>query len=105
VTKIVGKPELTCHEDAVTIVVTLNDGRRFEKHVEHAMAAWDRPLSDEQLETKFHRQASLVIGEEASRRLMDVSWSLPDLADAGEVARQSVTNAPPEHVLGRAAAS
>jgi 2-methylcitrate dehydratase PrpD len=94
-----------CHEDAVTIVVTLNDGRRFEKHVEHAIGSLDRPLSDEQLETKFHRQASLVIGEEASRRLMDVSWSLPDLADAGEVARQSVTNGPPEHVLGRAAAS
>ena len=79
-----------CPEDAVTIVLTLNDGRRLEKHVEHAIGSLDRPLSDQQLEAKFHRQASLVIGEEASRRLMELSWRLPALGDAGEVARQSV---------------
>ncbi|MDQ3560319.1 MAG: MmgE/PrpD family protein [Pseudomonadota bacterium] len=78
-----------CHEDAVTIAITLRDGRNLRKHVEHAIGSLHRPLSDQQLETKFHNQASLVIGEEASRRLMDLSWSLPSLSDAGEVARQS----------------
>lgn len=54
-----------CHEDAVTIEVTLRDGRRIRKHIEHAIGSLHQPLSDAQLEAKFHNQASLVIGEEA----------------------------------------
>ena len=79
-----------CHEDEVTIEITFSDGERQRKHVAHAIGSLDRPLSDEQLETKFLRQASLVIGEEASRQLMAIAWSLPELGDAGEVARRSV---------------
>ncbi len=79
-----------CAEDAVSIVVTLDDGRKFEKRIEHAIGSHDRPLSNAQLETKFLRQAALVIGEEASRRLMETAWRLPEFSDAGDVARASV---------------
>jgi 2-methylcitrate dehydratase PrpD len=88
--KVRAAADQACPEDAVRIEVALADGRKIEKRVEHAIGSIDRPLSDEQLETKFHRQASLVIGEETSRRLMEFAWALPDLADAGEVARRSV---------------
>ena len=79
-----------CHEDAVSITLTLNDGRHFERHIEHAIGSKDRPLSDAELEAKFHRQAALVIGDEASGELMKTAWALPRLSDAGEVARASV---------------
>jgi 2-methylcitrate dehydratase PrpD len=82
-----------CHEDAVRITIALADGRRIEKHVEHAIGSIHRPLSDEQLATKFRRQAALVIGDDRADRLMDIAWRLPELADAGEVARRSAPNA------------
>ena len=93
-----------CHEDAVTIEITLRDGRQIRKHVEHAIGSLDRPLSDEQLETKFQHQASLVIGEEQSRELMEIAWSLPKLPDAGEVARRSVPQGRGDRQFGRALA-
>jgi 2-methylcitrate dehydratase PrpD len=102
--KVRATPDPACHEDAVTIVLTLRDGKRVEKQVEHAIGSLDRPLSDRELETKFHRQAALVIGEDASERLMELAWALPDLADVGEVARRSVPGASTERQPGRAAA-
>ncbi|HWT31767.1 MAG TPA: MmgE/PrpD family protein, partial [Propylenella sp.] len=83
-----------CAEDAVTIRVTLDDGRSFEKRIEHAIGSHDRPLTDAQLETKFLHQAALVIGQDASRRLMATAWRLAELSDAGEVARASVPQQP-----------
>jgi hypothetical protein len=76
----------------------------MSKHVEHAIGSLARPLSDEQLETKFHRQASLVIGDVQSRELMQIAWSLPDLPDAGEVAQRSVPQSSGAHRSGQAAA-
>jgi hypothetical protein len=52
------------------------------------------------VETKFHQQSSLVIGDEASRRLMELAWSLRELGDAGEVARRSVPRQPPAAAAG-----
>ena len=88
--KVRAQTDPACAEDAVSIVVTLDSGRRFEKRIEHAIGSHDRPLTDDQLETKFLRQAALVIGEDASRRLMTTAWRLPELADAGGLARASV---------------
>ena len=88
--KVHAEADPACREDAVSVTVTLTDGRQFEKRIEHAIGSRDRPLSDEQLETKFSRQAAPVIGDEAARKLMATAWRLPELADAGEVARMSV---------------
>jgi 2-methylcitrate dehydratase PrpD len=91
--KVTAEADRSCAEDAVHIEVKLADGRVVERHVEHAIGSIERPLSDEQLETKFHGQASLVIGDEPSRRLMELAWALPELGDAGEVARRAVPHA------------
>jgi 2-methylcitrate dehydratase PrpD len=39
--------------DEVYIELTLKDGRKFQKHVEHALGSLKCPLSDMQLEDKF----------------------------------------------------
>lgn len=77
------------HEDAVHITVTMKGGRRIEKHVEHAIGSLDRPLSDAEIDAKFVDQAALVIGEDHARRLLALSRRLPELPDAGDVARAS----------------
>jgi 2-methylcitrate dehydratase PrpD len=88
--KVRAEADPACHEASVTIEIALRDGRRVTRHVERAIGSRERPLSDAELERKFHDQAALVIGEEASRRLIETSWALPELGDAGEVARRSV---------------
>jgi 2-methylcitrate dehydratase PrpD len=79
-----------CHEAAVTIDVTFKDGSSMTKYVERAIGSREKPLTDEQLETKFVNQASAVIGEARSRDLLALAWRIDDLDDAAAVARASV---------------
>lgn len=79
-----------CHEAAVTITVTLDDGRVIEKHVERAIGSRERPLSDEQLNAKFCGQAALVIGEAASDELLEQAWRLPEMTSVGDLAAASL---------------
>jgi 2-methylcitrate dehydratase PrpD len=74
----------------VTIVLTLRDGTRIEKRVEHAIGSVSRPLSDAQIETKFRTQSALVIGEKRSDELMAMAWRLPELSRASDVVAASV---------------
>jgi 2-methylcitrate dehydratase PrpD len=91
--KVRAKTDPNCHEASVAIEILLGNGRRIHKHVERAIGSRERPLSDEALETKFFDQASPVIGADVSRQLMETCWALPELADAGEIARRSVPRA------------
>jgi 2-methylcitrate dehydratase PrpD len=82
--------DTSIHEDQVNIVLTLKDGTKIEKRVEHAIGSVSRPLSDAQIETKFRVQSSLVIGEKRSDELMALAWRLPELARASDVVAASV---------------
>lgn len=77
-------------EEQVRLVLTLKDGRRVERFVEHAIGSLERPLSREMLVTKFSRQAVPTLSEDECKHLMDLAWALPTLADAAEVARAAV---------------
>ena len=87
--RVKAETDRSVHEDAVHITVTMTDGRRIEKHVEHAVGSLDRPLTDAELDAKFVDQAALVIGTEQARGLLALSRRLPELVDAGDVARAS----------------
>ncbi|MPZ12231.1 MAG: MmgE/PrpD family protein [Kiloniellaceae bacterium] len=79
-----------CHEASVSIEVTFQDGSTLKKHVERTLGSRERPLSDDQLETKFMNQAKLVIGEAPSRALLDLAWTIEDIDRAAAVAAASV---------------
>jgi hypothetical protein len=70
--------------------VTFKDGSRLTKHIERAIGSRERPLTNEQLETKFVNQASIVIGEARTRELLALAWRIDDLGEAAAVARASV---------------
>ncbi|RUM96488.1 MmgE/PrpD family protein [Pseudaminobacter arsenicus] len=72
-------------EDAVHITVTLKDGRRIEHHVEHAIGSIHRPLTDEELDAKFLGQAVRIIGEDKTRKLIALAWTLPRLSNVAEI--------------------
>ncbi|PAU77451.1 MmgE/PrpD family protein [Halomonas salipaludis] len=79
-----------CHEASVTITVTLEGGERLEKHIERAIGSLEKPLTNEQIDTKFRGQAVLVIGEAACEALLAQAWTLPEMASVGKLAATSL---------------
>jgi 2-methylcitrate dehydratase PrpD len=78
------------HEDATYVSIKLKDGRMLEKHVEHAIGSLFRPMSDADLEAKFRglAQGLLPLGDVDA--LIALIWSVESLADAGDIARNSI---------------
>src|SRR6185436_5028298 len=74
-------------EDQVRIAVVLKDGRRLDKFIEHAVGSVDHPMSDADLENKFHGLADSVLSRDRVRRLMDLCWKVETLPQASAIAR------------------
>jgi 2-methylcitrate dehydratase PrpD len=74
-------------EDQVRIIVTLKDGRRLEKYIEHAIGSAKNPMTNAQLEAKFRGLAEGVLTPDRVRKLMDLCWNIEKASDAAEVAR------------------
>lgn len=73
-------------QDQVRITITLKDGRRLEKYVEHAVGSVDNPMSDQDLEAKFAGQADGVLPVAQARRAMDLCRDVEMLPNAAAVA-------------------
>ena len=73
--------------DQVDMTVTLTDGRKLHRFIEHAVGSLDHPMSDDQLQDKFTGLAEGILSPEQTRRLMDLCWRIWDLRDAGEIGR------------------
>ena len=77
-------------QDQVRAVITLKDGRRLEKYIEHAVGSVDRPMSNADLEAKFLGNARGVLPADRARALIDLCWkadTLPSAAAIAEAAR------------------
>jgi 2-methylcitrate dehydratase PrpD len=69
-------------EASADVTAVLRDGRRIHVFVEHAIGSLQKPMSDAQLEAKFHGLADPVLGAPASSRLIAACWqtgSAPDV--------------------------
>jgi len=74
------------HQDQVRAVVTLKDGRRLEKYVEHAVGSVDRPMTNADLEAKFLGNAVGVLPADRARALIDLCWRAEALPSASAIA-------------------
>jgi 2-methylcitrate dehydratase PrpD len=74
-------------EDQVRIAITLKDGRRLEKFVEHVISSVQNPMSDTQLEAKFLDQADGVIPAPQARKVLGLCWSVENLDGAAQIAK------------------
>jgi 2-methylcitrate dehydratase PrpD len=74
-------------KEQARIVVTLTDGRRLERFVEHAVGSVERPMSDADLEAKFTGLAEDVLPADRTRRLIDLCWRIDSLTSAAEIAQ------------------
>ena len=78
-------------EDQVRITITLNDGKNFEKYIEHAVGSTKHPMTDTDLEAKFLGLAAGVISDSQTRRLLDLCWKIESLPDVLVLARATST--------------
>jgi hypothetical protein len=60
----------------VDVTAVLSDGRRVHVFVEHAIGSMENPMSDAQLEAKFHGLADRVLGAQPTSRLIEACWKL-----------------------------
>jgi 2-methylcitrate dehydratase PrpD len=78
--------------DAVYMELTLRDGRKLTKKVEHARGSLKNPLTDAQLEEKFRRLCKGILRPPQVARLIEQCHGLADLPDVGELARGSAVS-------------
>ena len=76
-------------EDAADVTVTLRGGRSVHVRVDHAIGSLERPLSDAQLEEKFHSLADPVIGKQKAAAAIEACWRISKAKDPQEVLKNA----------------
>jgi 2-methylcitrate dehydratase PrpD len=79
-------------DDEVHVRVTLKDGRKLKKYVEHAIGSKEVPMTNEQLEAKFTGLVNDILGEEKAARLLALVWKIEELGDVSEICRAASVN-------------
>jgi len=74
-------------EEQVRVIVTLKNGRKLEKFIEHAVGSPQSPMSDAALEAKFMDLADGVLATERARNLRDLCRRAEQLPAAAELAK------------------
>jgi 2-methylcitrate dehydratase PrpD len=75
----------------VDMTIVLKDGRQLHRYIEHAIGSVEKPMTDQQLETKFTDLAEGIIPQPMIRRVMDACWNVESLPSAAEIAKMSVS--------------
>lgn len=76
--------------EQVDMTITLKDGRRLNKFIEHAIGSVEVPMTDQQLEAKFVDLAEGILPAAQTRKLMDACWQVEQLSGADLVAKAAV---------------
>jgi 2-methylcitrate dehydratase PrpD len=79
--KVVATVDDSIHEASADVTTVLKDGRREHVFVKHAIGSLERPMTDRDLEGKFHTLADPVIGKAKADALIDACWKLGEAKD------------------------
>ena len=71
--------------------IQLRDGKVLEKHVEHALGSFERPLSDADLEAKFRSLVTGILPDAQAAKLIALCWKAGELEDAGALPRAAAS--------------
>ena len=83
--KVVATVDDSIDEAAADVTAVLKDGRHVHVFVEHAIGSLERPLTEQQLEGKFHMLADPVIGKARADALIAACWNLGKAKDVKAV--------------------
>jgi 2-methylcitrate dehydratase PrpD len=87
--KVVATVDESIDEAAADVTAVLKDGRKVRVFVEHAIGSLERPMSDKDLEMKFHSMADAVIGTAKAGSLIEACWKLGEAKNVGEITGKS----------------
>jgi 2-methylcitrate dehydratase PrpD len=76
--------------EQVEMSITLKDGRRLEKSIQHAIGSLEAPMTDHDLESKFTDLSEEILTSEQTRKLISLCWSVEKLSNAGDLAKAAV---------------
>lgn len=76
--------------EQVDMTITLKDGRKLHKFIEHAIGSLEVPMSDQQLETKFADLAAGILPREQIQALIETCWQVESLPGAAAIAKAAV---------------
>jgi 2-methylcitrate dehydratase PrpD len=76
--KVVATVDDSIDEAAADITAVMQDGSRVHVRVEHAIGSLQNPMTNAQLEAKFHGLSDAVIGAVRSADLIQSAWGLGD---------------------------
>lgn len=79
--KVVATADGGVDEAAALVKAVLKDGREINVRVDHAIGSLQRPMTDANLDAKFHALADPILGEARVRELIGACWQLGDAAD------------------------
>jgi 2-methylcitrate dehydratase PrpD len=78
------------HTEQVDMTITLTDGRKLHRYIEHAVGSVEVPMTDAQLEAKFADLAAGILPAAQARKLMDACWQVEQAPAAASIARLAV---------------
>jgi 2-methylcitrate dehydratase PrpD len=72
------------------VEIVLRDGRRLAQHVPHATGSLEKPMSDANIEKKFHDLAASSRSECNAWDVIEIAWSLERLNNAAKFVQAAV---------------
>jgi 2-methylcitrate dehydratase PrpD len=91
--RVTAEPDATLCEDGARVAILLQDGRRIERRIEHAIGSTDNPMSDRDLEGKFRALAADALPPDRIEALIATCWAVARLDDVADVMRLAVRDA------------
>jgi len=79
--KVVATADGNVDEAAALVKAVLKDGREVNVRVDHAIGSLQRPMTDANLDAKFHALADPILGAARVRELIGACWQLGDAVD------------------------
>jgi 2-methylcitrate dehydratase PrpD len=80
-------------KDAADVTVSLKDGTKHHCYVAHASGSLERPLSDDDIESKFRALAEWGFSTCNAYDVIELIWSFDNIRDAAALARTTVPSA------------
>ncbi len=85
--RVTAEPDPALREDEGHVVIALQDGRRVERHVEHAVGSTANPMSDRDLERKFRALSEEALPPDRIQALIGKCWAVAQLDDVADLMR------------------
>jgi len=80
----------TIDESAVDLTAILTDGRRVNVRVEHAIGSLQNPMTDPQLDAKFHGLSDPILGAQQTSALINSARAIGDAPNVKRLTTQAI---------------